>query len=534
MTTTTGEKCGLIAPIRCAARHLLALAFALTFALAPASGLAQRSEDGFLGTWQVQTPENGALVIILKNQGIASYFWGDNADRNVYQGSWTHADTIATVSWKDGSSHLIERTNSGLSVTYRSASGDRRYNAPAEQLPQEILGQWAKPPTREDEIRSARDEAKGFFGVWQLADSNQFIFVEPDRATASNIGDDAGQRGQWAKQGSELHIIWDSGQYGILRETERGFDYKRIEAGEVIEEDDSEPVPAARTIESKVPSSWLADYKAERKADSDGLAFSGRNAARAFYRGNWLVRHSENAFERIELSRFGGLETSRDRSLDGQWTLSAQDVFMRWDDGMRQILSPVGRGFILYSYRPGRPLDGVPTRIQAAAPADTTKLAEHLEGRKDIARQMREMAEAAGIDPAKQEDVGWGRTFARWVWPFGDGSDGMTTEEMLKEEFEPEESSDPWWWPFWSETPAREETNDSEGGIEQAAATEDGAEAAEEAPVPLEVPAIGTGDQTEPAEPETSSEDAREEEKNPSSKAPGAKSRGTQDWLWPF
>ena len=29
---------------------------------------------------------------------------------------------------------------------------------------------------------------------------------------------------------------------------------------------------------------------------------------------------------------------------------------------MRKILSPIGRGFVIYEYRPGRPLDGVPTR----------------------------------------------------------------------------------------------------------------------------------------------------------------------------
>ena len=46
--------------------------------------------------------------------------------------------------------------------------------------------------------------------------------------------------------------------------------------------------------------------------------------------------------------------------------MQGQDLFMRWDDGMRKILSPIGRGFVIYEYRPGRPLDGVPTRTHAA------------------------------------------------------------------------------------------------------------------------------------------------------------------------
>lgn len=495
MITTTGRKCCLNAIMKCFPKHLLALALTIT----PVAALAQNAEDSFRGTWQVQTPEQGALVVLLKNQGIASYFWGDNADRTVYQGRWSHADSIATATWKDGSSHLFERTASGLSVIYRNATGDRVYSEAAKQVPQEVLGQWAKPPTREDDMRSARDEAQGFFGIWKLADSEDFIFVEPDRATASNLGGDTGQRGQWAKQGSELHIIWDSGQYGILRERERGFDYKQVDSGEIIENDETAPVVAARTIESNAPSTWIAAYRAEREADSDGMAFSSRKVARDFYRGDWLVRRGENTFERIEMARFGGLKTSRDRSLSGQWAMSGQDVFLRWDDGMRQVLSPVGRGFILYAYRPGRPLDGVPTRIYAATPAESAKLAEHLEGRKDVARQVREMAEAAGIDPTSQEDLGWGRTFARWAWPFSDNSDGMSTEQILDEEYAGEAASDPWWWPFWSEQP-RSERED-------------------------------TGNKTDNTLDDTTVEDPDQEAPRPSS---STKRRSTKDWLWPF
>lgn len=528
MITITGGKRGLFAVLRGGPKHLLTL---VALALTPAAVLAQTAEDSFRGTWQIETPESGTLLLLLKNQGVASYFWGNNADRTVYQGSWNHAETLATVTWQDGSSHLLEKTASGLTATFRSPAGDRIYSAAAQQLPQEILGQWAKPPTRADELRSSRDEAKGFFGIWKLADSKQFILVEPDRATASNIGDGPGQRGQWAKQGSELHIIWDSGQYGILRETERGFDYKQVESGKVIEDDETVTVPATRTIESNLPADWLADYKVERAADSDGIAFSSRKVARTFYRGNWLVRRSQSSFERIELARFGGLQTSRDRSLNGQWTMSGQDVFMRWDDGMRQVLSPVGRGFVLYAYKPGRPLDGVPTRIYAAAPAETAKLAEHLKGRKNVGQQIREMAEAAGIDPSAQEDVGWGRTFARWAWPFSDSSEGMTSEEMLADEYESEAVSDPWWWPFWSEQPVgktAEEPDEAadapkpENSAEPFAPDEALPQIIQEAPVPVKMTEVETSGQNEEA-PATDANPANIPQR-----------RTNKNWFWPF
>jgi len=539
MITITGGKSCPIDLIKAAAKYIVAL----TLALSSPAVFAQSSEDLYRGTWQVQVPEKGALVIILKSQGLASYFWGDNADRTVYQGNWTHTDTAATATWKDGSSHVIERADSGFSVTHRGASGNRIYDSTASQLPQEMLGQWAKPPTREDEMRSDRDKATGFFGIWQFADSEDFLFVEPDRSAATNIGPDGGQRGQWAKQGSELHIIWDSGHYGILRETERGFNYKQVEPGQVIEDDETEPVAAARTIESNVPAGWYADYKAELEDDSGGLAFSSRKVARSFYRGDWIVRRGEKNFERVELARFGGLKTSRDRSLDGQWTMSGQDVFMRWDDGMRKVLSPVGRGFVLYEYKPGRPLDGVPTRILAAAPADTAKLAEHLKGRKDVAQQMQQMAEAAGIDPATQEDAGWGRTFARWAWPFGNEDTPMSTEEMLAEEFEPESASDPWWWPFWSEKPEQEtdtpenaaedtveETADNEAPPENTAEADATPEEMEETAAPVEQVEVETAESDQENDSETASDSEEEEPQAPAKK----KRSTTKDWLWPF
>lgn len=523
MIMFSGVKSYPIAVMQIALKYLLSF----SLALAPLLIHAQSSASLFQGTWQVQTPEKGALVIVLKNQGLASYFWGDNTDRTVYPGTWTGNDTSVTISWKDGTSHTIARSDVGLTATFRDASGGISYTAPAMQLPQEMLGQWAKPPKREDEIRSARDEAKGYFGIWKLSDSGNFLFIESDRSAASNRGPDGGQRGQWAKQGSELHIIWGSGEYGILRETERGYNYKQVESGQVIEDDKTKAIEATRTIESSVPADWLASYKAEEDTDSGGLAFTSSKVARTFYRGNWLVRRAKESFERIELGRFGGLKTSQDSSLAGQWSLSGQDVFMRWDDGMRKVLSPVGRGFVLYEYKPGRPLDGVPTRILPAAPEDTAKLAEHLTGREHVAEQMKQMAEAAGIDPISQEDAGWGRTFARWVWPFSNEGKAMSTDAMLEEEFEPEEATEPWWWPFWSENADQGEPSSEATGD---ATAEETPAAPDPTPLPVELAEIEAVEKNEAQTDANAETPKKNEPKQPSS----SKNRSAKDWLWPF
>ena len=417
---------------------------------------AQTNNTLYQGTWRITTPESGQLILIVKKQGRASYFWGNNSDRLVYQGNWKSTETQATFTWHDDSLHKLMRTNTGFNLTYFDASGREIYTQSAQQIPKEILGQWAKPPTSSQALASDRDKAKNFFGIWKISNSKgsaNYITIEKDRSAASTETQDEndirGLRGAWAKQGSDLHIVWDSGHYSILREGNRDFSYKRIANGNLIDSDSTSFVSAARTRKDNLPSDWLSSYLQEREIYSGGIAFSSRKQARKFYRGTWIINHADNTLEHVVIGRFGGLSTSLDRSLKGDWLMSGQDIFMRWDNGIRTILSPVGLGFVLYSYKPGRPLDGIPTKVLSAAPAEIAKLTQHLVGREAVADHMLELANAAGIENTGT-DEGWGRTFMRWAWPFDfkqDATVGRPDEKVSTE------NKDPWWWPFWSENP---------------------------------------------------------------------------------
>ena len=486
------------------------------FSLLVLGAHAQSKDELFRGTWQIGTPEKGTLIMIVKSQSQASYFWGGNTDRTVYSGTWASEGETATLIWADGSQHRIEGDSLGFAITHIDAGGREAYTTKAQQVPAEILGQWAKPPTKASEIASDRDRAKGFIGIWKIGEDEtnaNYIFVESDRSAATNAGGEDGLRGSWAKQGSELHITWDSGHYSILRPIKREFIYKMVEPGVIIEDDDTVMRPAARIIEDRVPHTWATAYRAEREIYTGGIAFSSRKNARSFYRGDWIVKLSENSFERIALSRFGGLSTTLDSGLEGDWRMQGQDLFMRWDDGMRKILSPIGRGFVIYEYPAGRPLDGVPTRTRAAAPADSAKLAEHLKGREQIALHIVKLTEAAGIDPAQQETAGWGRTFARWVWPFGEDEAAASANAILEQEFEEASETDPWWWPLWSEKGPAEQVNGTETKTDALEVPEPD-KAAEEITTETTVENIPESTATE----ETS-------EKN---------SRSVRDWVWPF
>jgi len=457
---------------------------------------AQDTQDSYQGVWEFSSPESGSFVLILKRNGLASYFRSDNQDRTVYQGSWETLQGDAVATLPDGLSYRITKDTGAFSITSRGNTSAQNFKAYTQRLPKETLGQWAKGPQSDEDFKSDKDEAKGFFGIWKIGlDAPFYVMIESDRSAASNwdgsLQGERGMRGAWARQGSELHIVWDSGHYSILRETERGFSYKRIEPGQIIEDDSSTPITCTRVDATVVPEAWMAGYKEERETYTGGIAFASRKSAREFYRGYWLIKLGEQTYERFEIGRFGGLSTSRNSDLKGDWGMSGQDLYLRWDDGMRKILSPVGEGFIIYEYRPGRPLDGVPSRVFPTAPENTAKLAEYVRGRNEVARQLAERAEEAGVN-LKDGNYGFGRTFMRWAWPFG-AEEADDADVLIKDAYEESYSADPWWWPFWSEKqPEAAETSEAETPVTEVAAetTKPAAEAAakESTPAPKQLP----------------------------------------------
>lgn len=418
---------------------------------------AQEDASYYRGTWQIESPEQGALVLIVKRNGLASYFGAENLDLNVYQGTWSNDEDGIILQWQDGSTHRISRDMSGYIATYSDNTNIERYTVKALQLPQELLGQWAKAPSIQDEQVSNRDQAKGFFGNWKIGSETDayYVIIRDDRSAASNWAQNTlnpyGLRGSWAKQGSELHIAWDSGHYGILRQNERSFSFKLIAPGKIIESDLSEEYSAARVDSKTLPSEWYANYTVEKKAFNSSISFIDPSKIYSFYRGTWIVQREPDAFERLEIGWFGGLKTSTDHTLQGTWRINLQDVSMRWDNGMRKILSPVGQGFVLYEYKPGRPLDGVPTRIFSATPQNAKKLAAHIEGRHTVASNLLDLAEADGMITPNTKDEGLVQGFAHWIWPFNKTPE--PAEPILESNGDSPGSSDPWWWPFWSELP---------------------------------------------------------------------------------
>jgi hypothetical protein len=136
-----------------------------------------------------------------------------------------------------------------------------------------------------------------------------------------------------------------------------------------------------------------------------------------------------------------------------------------------------------------------------------------LKGREQIALHIVKLTEAAGIDPAEQETVGWGRTFARWAWPFGEDEAAASADGIIEQEFEEASETDPWWWPLWSEKGPAEQVNGTETKTD-----------ALEVPVPDKAAEEITTETTVENIPESTATEETSE-KN---------SRSVRDWVWPF
>jgi len=400
----------------------------LAFVLLLKVNLFAQEKNDYRGAWLLETSEGEELVLIVKRNQLASFFRLNNADNTVYQGTWVADDESIVLSWEDGSTHRIERNALNYSVTHTAPSEELVYTRAVRKLPDDILGQWAREPSSREDAISDRDKAKGFFGTWKVESKQAvyYVVVESDRFATSNWNQSE-LYGSWAKQGSELHIAWDNGHYGILRQNERTFTYQVVESGTAIDGSTSGELIANRISPDSSPEE-LQVLHADRELAQIG---KDRNEVASFYRGSWIIQRSNDNFERIDIGRFGGLKTSADSTLYGNWSLSGRDIFMNWDDGTRKILRSIGSGFLLYEYKPGRPTDGVPTHVYPATPGNIKKLARYSEDNWGAARQLLSLAKAV---EANQENVA-----------------------LIETEKNPLNTGDPWWWPLWSENSTDEQ-----------------------------------------------------------------------------
>lgn len=383
------------------------------------------TEPDFRGGWEVRLEGGAFYFIIVKKGNRASYFYADRNDSTIYPGSWRTFGGALYLEWEEGHTDVIQpidAANFRLAQYPRGFTGTESPSASglARRLPDATIGQWTIPPDELEQSSTAALAAEGFFGTWQINDplhGTYFILVNDDRTAASSFkgsrkGED-GLRGEWRRQGTELHILYDTGHYQIIRERPQDHVTELFPPGADL------GVPAAaisaRRVSTEAPGRWLEYLDSEKALYERANAFRTLKEANSYFRGNWFLTLDGEKIQEIEISRYGGLEI-RGSSVKGQWRSSSGSLYFYWNDGHRAILQPLFLGFVYSIYRPGQPFDGTPARIYPVQPADEQKLEEYRALLIEASQRLRFFrALEASLPPPPPDKKNW------WeidLWPF--------------------------------------------------------------------------------------------------------------------
>ncbi len=403
----------------------------------------------WLGTWEFNEPRSGPQFLILRAGGSASMFSGHAITSSVMQGRWLFDGVRLEVRWPERGMHVLERRDGDFLMSYIEPEAEGfQFTVPAVRIPTDHLGSWAVDPiSRRDQTQRDNEDA-GFFGNWLIQPNGEdpyFILIRNDRSaatsrTSGNV-DSSGRLGAWARQGTELHITWEDASYTVFQVAGDTFSVIHFTAGESLDKDRLDGMPARRIRRDAVDADWLENFNSERDAVGWGIRFENQRAAQRFYRGNWLVYRSDFGVERVSLGRMGGIRSTRRPTARGEWRLSTQDLFLNWEDGFRQVISPIGSNFVLFEYAAGRPVDAVPSRVFQAVPEDLDKLSV-------IQRERKMEHPVFDSQPVQAEQR---RGWLSVLWPFN----GERRQEFPEDTFvqgDERSANNPWWWPFWSES----------------------------------------------------------------------------------
>ena len=143
--------------------------------------IAQPPDGGnlFQATWVAKSPEDGTIIILLKRNGRRSSFGA-----KMPIGPSTRAPGLSTTKVLESPGKTAVTTNYSVkrwasqSISPAAKSSVASYSSSAQQVPKELLGQWARPPKKDDDMLPDRDQAKGFFGIWEIAapSGKQYVF----------------------------------------------------------------------------------------------------------------------------------------------------------------------------------------------------------------------------------------------------------------------------------------------------------------------------------------------------------------------
>jgi len=338
--------------------------------------------EAVLGAWRATHPENGHLYMIVRKNNLVSYFWEFWKGERVMRSEWKPFGNGIYFALNSGDKLIVSRTEAGVEAFFynagRAMSGEPDLRMFALKVNNLDVGKWYRPKVGNSKgsgLSAEQDESEGFFGTWELVSSQGLpyhIVVEKDRTAATNWPHSnqgvEGMHGFWVRQGSELHIVWDTGHYDILSKAEVGFQKRGYPPSVELSSVEPEPQPALK-VEWFPQDPWRASYEKSRKTNPITPGWKSAKQASKFFRGDWKLLSSPGELTRLELGRFGSIRGIRNgEEMRGSWRCTIDYAILRWDNGFTELIRPLGDRFISLLYSPLKNLDAVPDQVCTIEP----------------------------------------------------------------------------------------------------------------------------------------------------------------------
>lgn len=393
--------------------------------------------ENYKGVWLTEI-NNEAIYLLIKKNHIARFFYKNRIDNTVYKGTWKlgERNTLLVSSLDfDNLSFQIENDSEKANSTEDGASV-----ATLTKVPEEVLGEWARPP--DYEAPKNKYMPSTYFGLWETedAENSRLIKVWDNRTVFSISKEEAVSepqnilQGEWYKHGKQLHIAWEDGSYSIIDNRNENrvklFDFA---SGEAIIEKASDYTLIKQNQSKSEESYWSDDPLIISQQQNISLSQFNYKSLLKFYRGEWITldeTHPE-AVEIMKFNRFGGVHLASDKKTKGSWYLSGKGCLINLEDGIRMRLKYIGSAFLVFVYEANRPLDAYPNKILKTAPLNPEKL-DRLNT--ELYYTIKLLEQVDQLDPKGKKAI---PLISNW-------SDRDTINPS---------PSSPWWWPIWSDHP---------------------------------------------------------------------------------
>ncbi len=350
-----------------------------------------------VGMWLSVHNEIGDIFFRIKSDNTCSYFLGKGRETPIIKGTWEEIATGIELKFEDGMVISFGTINEELA--------DARYTFPTDfevssntavmqaiKLNDRSIGRMTVDPNASDDDDEDRE---GFFGAWEgelISGEKFYFYLQDNRTAAATVAFseyDASEEHQnvigfWRKDGSRMNIFWNDGSYTEIGLNGRRVEQTTIRSGELLETAKGFTSRLLPISVDDLPTEWKKNFDQDFIERVSFAVLRNPSQIRAFFHGQWNIGTTPYSEDTIKLRRFSNAWTSRYGGVKGKWRPDVDAAVIFWNNGVREIIRPVGNQFLVSSFNPDQPTTGRPARIDVVNPDDEDTLAYYINRKREL------------------------------------------------------------------------------------------------------------------------------------------------------